>query len=150
MSLQSEMTSVTFKAKTKKCKPLLSPGVKMVWYRLQNSNKTLTQTQLQVDPDTKQPIRHLHVQWEHNNVRTMFQRLFSYAILLTCNKQMPVLTKHQSEHSHRSYKTPDNPSVIYHSKRLQHRKNKVLTIQGNRENLENQSVFFQHNNFTSV
>ena len=39
MSLHSEMMSVTFKAKTKKCKPSLGPGLKTVWRRLPSSNK---------------------------------------------------------------------------------------------------------------
>ena len=45
MSLHSEMTSVTFKLKQKKCKPSLSPGVKTVWRRLQSINKN-------ADPNT--------------------------------------------------------------------------------------------------
>ena len=45
MSLHSEMTSVTFNAETKKCKPSSGPGVKTVWWRLQSSNKN-------ADPDT--------------------------------------------------------------------------------------------------
>ena len=35
---------------------------KMVSRRLQSSNKTLTRTQFQVDPDTRQPTRRLGAQ----------------------------------------------------------------------------------------
>ena len=113
MPLQSEMASVTFKAKTQKCKPWLGPGVKTVWRRLQSSNKTLTRTQFQVDTDTRQPIRHLRAQSQHNKVRTTFQRRFSDTIVLTLSKQMPVLTKHQPEHNDRPNGTSDDQSVIY-------------------------------------
>ena len=74
MSLHSEMMSVTFKAKTQKCKPLLGPGVKTAWCKLHNSNKMLTLTQFQAGLDTRKPVTHLHVQWQHTNIRTMFQK----------------------------------------------------------------------------
>ena len=34
----------------------------------------LTLTQFQPDPDTKQSVKHLPVQWQYNNVKTTFQR----------------------------------------------------------------------------
>ena len=113
MSLHSEMMSVTFKAKTQKCKPLLGPGVKTAWCKLQNSNKMLTLTQFQAGLDTRKPITHLHVQWQHTNIRTMFQKKNSDAIVLKLSKQMPVLTKHRPEHNGRPNKNSGNPSVIY-------------------------------------
>ena len=105
------MMSVTFKAKTKKSRPSLGPGLKKVSRRA--VTKTLTRTQCQVDPDTRKPIRYLSAQWQHNNVRTTFQRPFSDTTVLILSRQMSVLTKHQPEHNDRRSETSDNQSAIY-------------------------------------
>ena len=102
------MTSVMFKAKTKKCKPSLGPGIKMVWCRLQSSNKN-------TDPNTvSSQSRHqsthqaltcsMTAQQHKNNTDTT---------VLSLSKHMPVLTKHQPEHNDRWNKTSDNQLIIY-------------------------------------
>ena len=108
MSLHSEMTSVTFNAETKKCKPSSGPGVKTVWWRLQSSNKN-------ADPDTvsdqsKHQTTHqaltcsMTAQQHKNNSDT---------IVLSLSKKILVLTKHQPEHNDRRNETSGNQSVIY-------------------------------------
>ena len=105
MSLHSEMTSVTFKAKTKKCKPSLGPGVKMVWRRLQSSNKN-------ADPNTVSgQSRH---QTTHQVLTcSMTAKQHKNNSVVSLSKQMPILTKHQPEHNDRRNETSDNQSVIY-------------------------------------
>ena len=120
------MMSVTFKAKTKKSRPSLGPGLKKVSRRA--VTKTLTRTQCQVDPDTRKPIRYLSAQWQHNNVRTTFQRPFSDTTVLILSRQMPLLTKHQPEYNGRRNETWDNQSAITHSKIPHQREKNVLKI----------------------
>ena len=96
MSLHSEMTSVTFKAKTKKCKPSLGPGIKTVWRRLQSSNKN-------ADPNTVSgQSRH---QTTHQSLTCSMtaqqHKNNSDTTVLSLSKQMSVLTKHQPEHNDR-------------------------------------------------
>ena len=63
MPLHSEMTSVTFRAKTKKMQTVVRSWSKDgMTADYKAVTKTLTQTQFQVDPDTRKPIRHLHAQ----------------------------------------------------------------------------------------
>ena len=45
--------------------------------------------------------------------KNTFQRPFSDAIVLTLNKEMPVLTKYWPEHTDRPNETSDNQPVIY-------------------------------------
>ena len=109
MSLHSEMTSVTFKAKTnKKCKPSLGPGLKTVWRRQQSSNKN-------ADPNTVSgQSRH---QTTHQalmcSMTAQQHKKNSDTTVLGLSKQMPVLTKHQPEHNDMQNETSDNESVIY-------------------------------------
>ena len=108
MSLHSEMTSVTFKAKTKKCKPSLGLGVNTVWRRLQSSNKN-------ADPNTVSgQSRH---QTTHQaltcSMTAQQHKNKSDTTVLSLSKQILVLTKHQREHDDRRNETSDNQSVIY-------------------------------------
>ena len=108
MSLHKEMTSVTFKTKTKKYRPPLGPGVTTVWRRLQSSNKN-------VNPNTVSgQSRH---QTTHQvltcSMTAQQHKSNSDTTVLSLSKQMPVLTKHQPEHNDRRSETSDNQSVIY-------------------------------------
>ena len=90
--------------------------------------KTLTKTQFQVDPDTRQPIRHLRAQWQHNNVRTTFQRPFSDTTVQTLSKRIPVLTKHQPEHNDRRNETSGKQSFTRSKIPQQREKNVSPTL----------------------
>ena len=108
MSLHSEMTSVTFNAETKKCKPSSGPGVKTVWWRLQSSNKN-------ADPDTvSDQSKH---QTTHQaltcSMTAQQHKNKSDTTVLSSSKQILVLAKHQPEHDDRWNETSDNQSVIY-------------------------------------
>ena len=108
MSLHKEMTSVTFKTKTKKYRPPLGPGVTTVWRRLQSSNKN-------VNPNTVSgQSRH---QTTHQvltcSMTAQQHKSNSDTTVLSLSKQKPVLTKHQPEHNDRWNETSDNESVIY-------------------------------------
>ena len=108
MSLHKEMTSVTFKTKTKKYRPPLGPGVTTVWRRLQSSNKN-------VNPNTVSgQSRH---QTTHQvltcSMTAQQHKSNSDTTVLSLSKQMPVLTKHQPEHNDRRSETSDNQPVIY-------------------------------------
>ena len=108
MPLHSEMTSVTFKAKQKKCKPLLGPGIKMVWHRLQSSNKITdlnTVSGQSRHQTTHQSLTCSMTAQQHKNN--------SDTTVLSLSKQMSVLTKHQPEHNDRQNETLENQSVIY-------------------------------------
>ena len=108
MSLRSEMTSVTFEAKTKKCKPSLGLGVNTVWRRLQSSNKNADPNTVSVQSryqTAHQALTCSMTAQQHNNN--------SDTTGLSLSKQMPVLTKHQPEHNDRRNETSDNQSVIY-------------------------------------
>ena len=96
------------KLKQKKCKPLLGPGIKMVWRRLQSSNKN-------ADPNTVSgQSRH---QTNHQSLTcsmtAQHYKNNSDTTVLSLSKQMYVLTKYQPEHKDKRNKTSDNQSVIY-------------------------------------
>ena len=111
MSLHSEMMSVTFKAKTKKCKPSLGPGLKTVWRRLPSSNKN-------ADPNTASgQSRH----------QTTHQALTCSMTAQQCKNNVPkTVLWHdyvdfeqinasidEPEHNDRWNETSDNQWVIY-------------------------------------
>ena len=96
----------TFKAKTKKCKPSLGPGVKTVWRRLQSSNKN-------IDPVSGQSRHQTTHQALTCSMTAQQHKNNSDTTVLSLSKQMPVLTKHQPEHNDRRNETSDNQSVIY-------------------------------------
>ena len=109
MSLHNEIMSVMFKAKTKNCKPLLGLGVKMVWHKLQSSNKnadwnTVDWCQSRHQSTDQALTCSMTAQQHKNNSDTT---------MLSLSKQMPVLMKGQPEHNDRQNETSDNQSVIY-------------------------------------
>ena len=108
MSLHSEMTSVTFKAKTKKkCILSLGPGVETVWRRLQSSNKN-------ANPNTVSgQSRHQTTHQALTCSVTAQQHKNSDITVLSLSKQKPVLKKHQPEYNDRRNKTSGSQSVIY-------------------------------------
>ena len=114
MLLHSEMTSVTFKARTKKMQTVVRSWSKDgMTQSIEQWQKYWSEHGFRSIQTPDSPSVHLRAQWYHNNLKATFQRLFSDTIWLTSSKKMPVLTKHQPKPNDRWNKTSGNQSVIH-------------------------------------
>ena len=123
MSLHRKMTTVTFKAKTKKnCKPSLGPGVKTVCRRIRSINK---------NADPNRVLGQSRHQTTHQaftcSVTTQQYKNSSDITVLILTPQMPVLTKHQPEHYDKRNETSDNRAIIYPLKDMKNNSNIMVS-----------------------